>query len=97
MRETVETFIENGPSQAQIDDAKQNITGGFALRVDSNSKIADYLAVIGFYNLPLDYLEQFNEKINAVMLADVKTAFKKRVHPDKMLTVMVGGQTAKTE
>jgi zinc protease len=53
--------------------------------------------VIGFYNLPLDYLEQFNEKINAVTLADVKTAFKKRVHPDKMLTVMVGGQTAKTE
>ncbi|MCX4187600.1 insulinase family protein, partial [Methylophaga sp. OBS4] len=70
-----------------------NITGGFALRVDSNSKIADYLSMIGFYGLPLDYLDSFNDKVNAVTVADIKAAFSRRINADKMLTVLVGGET----
>lgn len=93
LKDTLNTYIKNGPSQAQLTAAKQNITGGFALRVDSNSKIADYLSMIGFYNLPLDYLDSFNDKINAVTVADIKEAFKRRVHADNMLTVLVGGET----
>eukprot|EP00487_Bulimina_marginata_P002359 TRINITY_DN15484_c0_g1_i1.p1 TRINITY_DN15484_c0_g1~~TRINITY_DN15484_c0_g1_i1.p1 ORF type:complete len:134 (+),score=34.08 TRINITY_DN15484_c0_g1_i1:194-595(+) len=57
LKNTLKTFIADGPSEDELIAAKQNITGGFALRVDSNSKIADYLAMIGFYGLPLDYLE----------------------------------------
>ncbi|BDZ72976.1 hypothetical protein GCM10025856_06950 [Methylophaga marina] len=93
LKDTLNTYIKNGPSQAQLTAAKQNITGGFALRVDSNSKIADYLSMIGFYNLPLDYLDSFNDKVNAVTVADIKEAFKRRVHADNMLTVLVGGET----
>ncbi len=93
LKETLNTYIKNGPTEAQLKAAKQNITGGFALRVDSNSKIADYLSMIGFYGLPLDYLDSFNDKVNAVTVADIKDAFKRRVHADKMLTVLVGGET----
>ncbi len=93
LQETLKKFITNGPTEAELTAAKQNITGGFALRVDSNSKIADYLAMIGFYDLPLDYLDNFNDKVNAVTLADIKQAFERRVNADTMLTVLVGGET----
>lgn len=93
LQETLNTFIKNGPTEAELIAAKQNITGGFALRVDSNSKIADYLAMIGFYDLPLDYLDNFNDKVNAVTVADIKRAFERRVNADTMLTVLVGGET----
>lgn len=93
LRDTLEKFVAEGPTEEQLTAAKQNITGGFALRVDSNSKIADYLAMIGFYDLPLDYLDSFNDKVNAVTVAEIKSAFERRVNADKMLTVLVGGET----
>lgn len=93
MKQTLEAFVEQGPTAEQLTAAKQNITGGFALRVDSNGKIADYLAMIGFYNLPLDHLETFNERVNAVTVEQIKAAFKKRIYPQKMTTVSVGGET----
>ncbi|MBL1319647.1 MAG: insulinase family protein [Methylophaga sp.] len=92
MRNTLIKFIENGPTKEELIAAKQNITGGFALRVDSNSKIIGYLAMIGFYDLPLDYLENFNDQVNAVTVEQIKDAFSRRVHPDKMVTIMVGGK-----
>jgi zinc protease len=90
MRETTQKFIEVGISDEQLTASKQNITGGFALRLDSNSKLAENLAVIGFYGLPLDYLNRFNERIEAVTVKDVKDAFKRRVKVDDMVTVIVG-------
>ena len=92
MQQTLNNFIEKGPTEAELIAAKQNITGGFALRVDSNSKIADYTAMIGFYGLPLDYLDTFNANVNAISIKQIKDAFSRRVHPDKMVTILVGGQ-----
>ncbi len=92
MRKTLKQFIKTGPSQAELEAAKQNITGSFPLRLDSNSKIAGYLAMLGFYGLPLDYLDTFNDKIKAVTVSQIKTAFARRVHPDAMVTVIVGGK-----
>lgn len=92
LRQTLRDFVKNGPTDEQLEAAKQNITGGFALRLDSNSKIADYLGVIGFYQLPLDYLDNFKQRVNAVTKAEIKDAFARRVQPDKMITVIVGGK-----
>ena len=92
MQQTLQDFINNGPTEDELLAAKQNITGGFALRVDSNSKIADYLAMIGFYDLPLDYLDTFKAKVNTVTIAQIKDAYQRRVQADKMITVLVGGK-----
>ncbi|MCX4190118.1 M16 family metallopeptidase [Methylophaga sp. OBS3] len=92
LRQTLRDFVKDGPTDEQLEAAKQNITGGFALRLDSNSKIADYLGVIGFYQLPLDYLDNFKQRVNAVTKAEIKDAFTRRVQPDKMITVIVGGK-----
>lgn len=90
LMKTVDDFIANGPTQKELDDAKKNITGGFPLRLDSNKDIIDYVAMIGFYNLPLDYLKTFNNKVEQVTREQIMDAFKRRIHPDKMITVMVG-------
>ncbi|MDH5729027.1 MAG: insulinase family protein [Gammaproteobacteria bacterium] len=91
MRDTLVEFVKNGPSEKELLAAKRNLTGGFALRIASNKSIVQNLAAIGFYELPLDYLDRYIENINAVSLAQIKDAYQRRVHPDKMVTIIVGG------
>jgi len=90
LKETLNNYVKNGPTEKELLHAKKNITGGFPLRVDSNSDISNYLAVIGFYNLPLSYLKDFNSRVEAVSLQQIKDALKRRIHPKKMFTVTVG-------
>lgn len=92
VRSVLADFVTQGPTQQELDAAKQNIVGGFALRIDSNRKIVDYLAVIGFYQLPLDYLDSFTLKVEAVTLEQIRDAFRRRIHPDRMATVVVGAK-----
>jgi zinc protease len=94
-KDTLRAFIEAGPSDQELEAAIKNITGGFPLRLDSNEDIVAYLAVIGFYGLPLDYLDTFNDKVAAVTVEDIKAAFRKRLDVDRMVTVIVGGENHK--
>ncbi|MCG2633713.1 MAG: insulinase family protein [Gammaproteobacteria bacterium] len=91
LRQELEAFVAAGPDEAELERSKQNILGGFALRLDSNSKILNYLAVIGFYDLPLDYLDRFSQRVAAVTRADVQQAFARRIKPDRLVTLTVGG------
>ena len=88
--ETLKKFIDTGPSADELKAAKQNLIGGFPLRVDSNEKIVEYIAMIGFYDLPLDYLDTFTGKVDAVSLEDVRDAFQRRVKPSELVTIVVG-------
>ncbi|WP_455217629.1 M16 family metallopeptidase [Kaarinaea lacus] len=93
LMDTISKFVKEGPTEEELEASKKNITGGFPLRISSNKKIIDYIAMIGFYQLPLDYLDTFNQRVLAVTGQDIQKAFQKRVHPDRMVTVMVGGMT----
>lgn len=95
VRSTLREFIAKGPTAKELVAAKQNIIGGFPLRIDSNKKILDYLSVIGFYELPLTYLDDFVGKVDKVTVAQVHDAFKRRVNPDAMATVIVGAPDGK--
>ncbi|NKN32833.1 M16 family metallopeptidase [Marichromatium bheemlicum] len=96
MRETLKRFIAAGPTEAELDAAKRNITGGFPLRIDSNGDIVQYLAMIGFYDLPLDHLARFTERVEAVDAAQIRDAFARRVDPERMALVEVGGGAGQT-
>jgi zinc protease len=95
MDNTLKDFVEKGPSEKQLIAAKKNITGGFAMRFDTNSKLTSYVSMIGFYGLPLDYLDVFQQKVEAVTVASIKDAFKRRVRPELITTVIVGGTAEK--
>jgi len=91
LNKTVATFIETGPTDAELVSAKKNITGGFVLRIDSNNKVANYVAMIGFYGLALDYLDSFSEKVRAVTREDIVKAFQKHLDVNRFQTILVGG------
>lgn len=88
----LQRFVKEGPTAEELEAAQQNITGSQALRLDSNKKILDHIAMIGFYDLPLDYLDTFNAKIEAVTAEQIRDAFKRRVQPDALATVIAGGE-----
>jgi zinc protease len=89
-RKTVADFVATGPTAKELAAAKKNIIGGFPLRIDSNRKIHEYLAVIGFYRLPLTYLDDFTRNVERVTAEQIKAAFQRRVHPERMVVVVVG-------
>ncbi len=90
VRATVNSFVEKGVTEKELQAAKDNIIGGFPLRIDSNRKILDYLSVIGFYRLPLTYLDDFTLRVEAVTAKQIHAAFKRRIDPNAMATVIVG-------
>jgi zinc protease len=90
LMDTLRSFLDEGPSAKELREAKDNITGGWPLRVASNRDIVGYVAAIGFYDLPLDYLDLFPKRIEALSAEEVRDAFKRHVDPQRWLTVVVG-------
>jgi zinc protease len=48
------------------------------------------VALIGFYGLPLDWLDRYPASVQAVTLAQVRGAFARRLDPAKLSIVVVG-------
>lgn len=89
VKETLTNFLKDF-SDEQFQASKDNLVGGFPLRFDSNSKKLGYLSMIGYYDMPLTYLEDFPKKIAALSKQDVLKAWNKHIQPEKMMTQMVG-------
>jgi zinc protease len=91
VRTVLSGFLEQGPTAAELKAAKQNLIGGFALRIDSNRKLLEQVALIGYYGLPLSWLDDFAAGVEKVSLAEVRAAFSRRVRTENLVTVVVGG------
>ena len=89
VQQTLADFM-NDFSDEKLQAIKDNLLGGWPLRMDSNGKILGYLSLIGFYNLPMDYLETFPQEIKAVTKQDILTAWQTHIKPKDMITIMVG-------
>lgn len=86
----VAEFVARGPTAAELTSARKSMIGGFPLRIDTNRKILEQAASIGFYKLPLDWLDQYPTHIQNVTLAQIRDAFTRRVDPAKLSIVVVG-------
>ena len=94
VRETFDKFLKDGVTEKELTAAKANIIGGFPMRIDSNTKILDYLATIGFYHLPLNYLDEYNNNVDKVTVAQIKETFNRRLKPQNFVTIVVGDPKA---
>jgi zinc protease len=88
--QVLEDFVKKGPDAQELKEAKAGIIGGFPMATASNASIVSYLGAIGFYGMPLDYLDQYVARIQAVTADDVRAAFRRHVAPEKLLVVTVG-------
>ena len=90
-RQVLADFIARGPTEAELKAAKDYLQGGFALRIDSNAKLLANVAGIAWNGLPLDYLDTWVQHVGQVTASDIKAAFARKLQPEKMVTVVVGG------
>jgi len=91
---TLKEFLQEGPSQKELIAAKSNLIGSFPLRLNGNNKIANALAGIGFYHRPLDYLDTYRARVDAVTIPQIREAFKRHIDPDKLAIVTTGSRPA---
>ena len=90
-RDVLARFVKDGPTAAELKAAKDNLIGGFALRIDSNRKLLDNVSNIAWNGLPLDYLDTWTQQVARITQADIKAAFARKLQPERMVTVVVGG------
>ena len=90
IRAELKRIAADGPTEKELADAKSYLTGSFALRFDSNAKIANQLLWIWQEELGLDYVDRRNGEIEAVTLADVKRVAKRLFEGQELIVTIVG-------
>ncbi|HUL93109.1 MAG TPA: pitrilysin family protein [Burkholderiales bacterium] len=90
VRDVIAEFVAQGPTEAELRAAKKSLIGGFPLRIDTNRKLLEQVGVIAYYRLPIDWLDAYPARLEAVTLDQVRGAFARRIAPDKLATVVVG-------
>lgn len=97
VKDLLRDFIANGPTQKELDAAKRETAGSFPLSTASNAAIVGQLGAIGFYDLPLTYLEDFMAQLQALSVEQVKTAMAKHLDPDALVIVTAGPKVEQKE
>ncbi len=97
VRKILADYLAQGPTQKELDDAKRETAGSFPLSTASNADIVGQLGAIGFYDLPLTYLEDFMAKVQALSVADVKAAMSRHLDPDALVIVTAGPKVEQKE
>ncbi|MGE0044987.1 MAG: M16 family metallopeptidase [Hyphomonadaceae bacterium] len=85
---------DEGPTQAEVDDAITYLTGSFALELDSNVGIAGVVHSYHVAGRGIDYINRRNDLIRAVTRADVQRVMRRLFDPDDFTFVVVGGEAA---
>jgi zinc protease len=93
VRQEWQRMHEDGPTEAELQDAKTYLTGSFPLQFDSTGHIAGLLVQMQQENLGIDYLDRRNALIEGVTLADAKRVAR-RLLDAKALTFAVVGTPA---
>jgi len=97
VREEIVKLHRDGATTAELDAAKDYLTGSFPLRLDSTGKLAGFLGQIEYFGLGDDYIERYAERVRAVTLEDVRKAAQKYLQPEALVQVVVAPATKLAE
>jgi zinc protease len=78
----------------ELDGAKAYLTGSFPLTIETPESIAMQVVNALFYGLPLEELQNFRERVNAVTVDDIQRVAKDLLRPDRLSVVLVGNAAA---
>ena len=90
VQDLLREYIANGPTEAELANAKRESLGSFPLSAASNSAIVGQLAAIGFYDMPLTWISDFMQDLQQLSVADVHDAFKRHLDPEQLVIVTAG-------
>jgi zinc protease len=85
----MELITKKPVSDKELEGAKKYFIGSFPLRIDTQSKIANFLVQIEYYGLGIDYPEIYASLIQSVTKEDVLRVAKKYLHPENRVLVIV--------
>ena len=94
IQELVQQLVQQGPTAQELADAKQQIVGSFPLTAANNSAIVGQLGAIGFYDLPLSWLQDFTQEVQALTLEQVTDALQRHLKPEQFVIVSAGPKVA---
>lgn len=90
IKDMLREYLAEGPNEAELQRAKRELSGSFPLSTASNAAIVGQLGSMGFYDLPLSYLEDFMAEVQALTLAQIKDAMNRHLDPDALVIVTAG-------
>lgn len=79
-----------GPTEEELDKARKYLIGSYALRFDTSTKIAGQLVHLQTEGFGVDYLDERNNLIAAVTMADAKRAAGRLFGDGKLLVAVAG-------
>ena len=80
--------------ERELADAKAYMTGSFPLTIETPDSIAMQVVNVVFYGLPLDQLQTFRDRVNAVTVDDIQRVAREYLRPDRLSVVLVGNAAA---
>ncbi|SES37745.1 M16 family metallopeptidase [Halopseudomonas bauzanensis] len=90
IHQSLDAFISEGPTEAELIRTKRQINGEFPLSTANNASIVAQLGMIGFYELPLNHLQLFLDQVQALTTEDIRAAFARHFDPEQRLVITVG-------
>jgi len=90
--EEIRRIRKEGVSEEELKAAKDYLIGSFPLRLDTNWRIADFLAFGEFYGLELNFIDRYPELIQQVSQEDILRVAKRHLRPEKLIVVIVANQ-----
>jgi zinc protease len=86
----VEGLVQGGPTEAEVESARDYLAGIFPLRLEATHQVAAQIGAIIVHDLPDDYYSSYRENIRSVTREDVEAAGRRAVRPEEMAIVIVG-------
>jgi zinc protease len=90
MREELARLTREPVTERELKLAKDYLIGSFPLRLDTTSKVADFIVAVEEQGLGLDYADRYKERVAKVTAADVQRVAAKYLAPDTFNRVIVG-------
>ncbi|MBV4461472.1 insulinase family protein [Pseudomonas sp. COR58] len=90
VQDVLADYLKSGPTRKELDDAKRELAGSFPLSTASNADIVGQLGAMGFYNLPLSYLDDFMRQSQSLTVEQVRDAMNRHLSTDKLVIVSAG-------
>jgi zinc protease len=90
IRDEMARLKTEGPSDDELQKAKDYLTGSYALGFDTSTKIAHQLAQIAFEGLGIDYIGRRNALVSAVTQDDIRRAAERTIGDGRLLVVVAG-------
>jgi zinc protease len=80
--------------ERELSDAKAYLTGSFPLTIETPDAIATQVLNVLFFGLPVEQLESFRQRVNAVSVDEVERVSRFYLRPDRLSIVLVGNVAA---